>query len=100
MASSVILPNGTFSVMGGRVSERAVDDGLNQIQHVSLDTTEVLISRRSHFEFGSGLGGKTEGQCSVLTNESHVFVGGGENVEKMVEWYLALGGFGLVAFSV
>ena len=63
-AASVALPDGGFLVMGGRGH---TED--------SLTTTEILSG--GTFEIGPDLPERFDFHCSVLANDTHVFLSGG-----------------------
>ena len=62
-AAAVLLPNMTFFVMGGVESTNAET------------TTELLIDVK--FEYGPELPDRYILHCTVMYNETHVFIGGG-----------------------
>ena len=64
LAASVILPNGTFFIIGGSY-------GTNL-----LTTTELLIED-AHFEYGVDLPDELSQHCAVLINSSHLVTAGG-----------------------
>ena len=63
-AEAVVLPNGTFLVLGGRLGDN------------SLTTTELLIDN-DRFEYGVDLPGHFERFCAVMVDESTVLIAGG-----------------------